>query len=193
MCTPRASASTSSGCAYSRSILSRTRRSRARSRRCCVVAGLLVTARLCHVAPGLPSAAGVPPHSQAGDGARRRRSRDRCDRRQLPYVLRDRGSHRRAHQRHLTRKSHPIRTYGWPLPRASPPRTLAAPPGTTGSSSCPHPVSASFAQQMRCQRVEPTAPAEHAPLPVEWDESKQTRKLVSRCPQGPRSGADIGP
>src|SRR4051794_25663139 len=33
MCTPRASASTSSGCAYSRSIRSRTRRSRARSLR----------------------------------------------------------------------------------------------------------------------------------------------------------------
>ena len=43
MCAPRASASTSSGCAYSRSIRSRTRRSRARSRRCCASAGLLVT------------------------------------------------------------------------------------------------------------------------------------------------------
>src|SRR5258708_1647081 len=43
MCAPRASASTSSGCAYSRSIRSRTRRSRARSRRCCSVAGLLLT------------------------------------------------------------------------------------------------------------------------------------------------------
>src|SRR3954463_12083238 len=39
MCSPLASASTSSGCAYSRSIRSRTRRSRARSRRCCAVAG----------------------------------------------------------------------------------------------------------------------------------------------------------
>ena len=39
MCAPRASASTSSGCAYSRSIRSRTRRSRARSRRCCSAAG----------------------------------------------------------------------------------------------------------------------------------------------------------
>src|SRR5579864_1307555 len=38
MCAPRASASTSSGCAYSRSIRSRTRRSHARSRRCCVSA-----------------------------------------------------------------------------------------------------------------------------------------------------------
>src|SRR5262245_54746350 len=42
MCAPRASASTSSGCAYSRSIRSRTRRSSARSRRCCAAAGLLV-------------------------------------------------------------------------------------------------------------------------------------------------------
>src|SRR3982075_3911025 len=41
MCAPRASASTSSGCAYSRSIRSRTRRSSARSRRCCAAAGLL--------------------------------------------------------------------------------------------------------------------------------------------------------
>src|SRR5918992_5653523 len=24
-----------------------------------------------------------------------------------------------------------------------------------------------------------------------WDESKQMRKLVSRCPRGPRSGADV--
>src|SRR5216683_623773 len=38
MCAPRASASTSSGCAYSRSILSRTRRSRARSLRRCASA-----------------------------------------------------------------------------------------------------------------------------------------------------------
>src|SRR6185295_13258557 len=43
MCAPRASASTSSGWAYSRSIRSRTRRSRARSLRSCVAAGLLLT------------------------------------------------------------------------------------------------------------------------------------------------------
>ena len=43
MCAPRASASTSSGRAYSRSIRSRTRRSRARSRRCSSAAGLVVT------------------------------------------------------------------------------------------------------------------------------------------------------
>src|SRR5919202_604817 len=42
MCAPRASASTSSGWAYSRSIRSRTRRSSARSRRCCSVAALPV-------------------------------------------------------------------------------------------------------------------------------------------------------
>jgi Bacteriocin-protection, YdeI or OmpD-Associated len=46
MCAPRASASTSSGCAYSRSIRSRTRRSLARSRRCCAAAGLLVTRKI---------------------------------------------------------------------------------------------------------------------------------------------------
>ena len=50
MCAPRASASTSSGCAYSRSIRSRTRRSRARSRRCCSSAGLLVT---CAIVPAI--------------------------------------------------------------------------------------------------------------------------------------------
>src|SRR6476659_1829530 len=43
MFTPRASASTSSGCAYSRSIRSRTRRSSARSRRCCASPGVLLT------------------------------------------------------------------------------------------------------------------------------------------------------
>src|ERR687893_1778480 len=26
----------------------------------------------------------------------------------------------------------------------------------------------------------------------EWDESKQMRELLSRCPRGPRSGADVG-
>src|SRR5215218_2546296 len=46
MCAPRASASTSSGCAYSRSIRSRTRRSRARSRRCSSPAVLLVTSEI---------------------------------------------------------------------------------------------------------------------------------------------------
>src|SRR5207247_944467 len=89
MCTPRASASTSSGCAYSRSIRSRTRRSHARSRRCCAAAGLLVT----------------------------------CGNRATSRLL---------------------------------------------------------------------DPVEHAPLPVEWDESKQMRELVSSCPRGPRSGADVG-
>src|SRR5215210_600787 len=54
MCASRASASTSSGCAYSRSIRSRTRRSSARSRRCCAVAGPPVTATSCHVAPESP-------------------------------------------------------------------------------------------------------------------------------------------
>src|SRR5919107_2813266 len=43
MCASRASASTSSGCAYSRSIRSRTRRSSARSRRCWAAAGVPVT------------------------------------------------------------------------------------------------------------------------------------------------------
>src|SRR6266700_6404038 len=65
-------------------------------------------------------------------------------------------------------------------------------PRTTGSSSCPRPASASFAQQMRGQRVEPLAPVEHAPFPVHRGESKQVRELVSRCPRGPRSGADVG-
>src|SRR5258705_6375916 len=46
MFTPRASASTSSGCAYSRSILSRTRRSSLRSRRRCSSAGVLLTCEI---------------------------------------------------------------------------------------------------------------------------------------------------
>src|SRR5664279_4132850 len=48
MCAPRASASTSSGSSYSRSIRSRTRRSHARSRRCCAASDLLVT---CGIVP----------------------------------------------------------------------------------------------------------------------------------------------
>src|SRR5829696_4370033 len=43
MFTPRASASTSNGCAYSRSIRSRTRLSSVRSRRCWASSGRLVT------------------------------------------------------------------------------------------------------------------------------------------------------
>src|SRR3954468_22314917 len=46
MWAPRASASTSSGCAYSRSMRSRTRRSRARSRRRSSAAALAVTTRI---------------------------------------------------------------------------------------------------------------------------------------------------
>src|SRR5581483_2417142 len=45
MCTPRASASTSSGCAYSRSIRSRTRRNHAKSRSRCSSSALAVTPR----------------------------------------------------------------------------------------------------------------------------------------------------
>jgi hypothetical protein len=48
MCAPLASASTSSGCAYSRSVRSRTRRSRARSGRCCTAAGVPVTREIGH-------------------------------------------------------------------------------------------------------------------------------------------------
>src|SRR6188472_3454279 len=53
MLTPRASASTSSGSAYSRSIRSRTRRSSASSRRCCASSSLLVTSVI------VPSRTGV--------------------------------------------------------------------------------------------------------------------------------------
>ena len=60
MFAPRASASTSSGCAYSRSIRSRTRRSHARSLGCCAAAGLLVT---CEIVPRRAGVAGVAPHS----------------------------------------------------------------------------------------------------------------------------------
>ena len=69
MCTPRASASTSSGCAYSRSIRSRTRRSSARSRRCCASADVLVTSRIVPQSTGqepnpYPSCAGSRPRSR---------------------------------------------------------------------------------------------------------------------------------
>src|ERR671934_986870 len=67
----RASASTSSGCAYSRSMRSRTRRSSARSRRCCAAAGLVVTATSCHVPPrqlGSRSGADVGREVLAGEG-----------------------------------------------------------------------------------------------------------------------------
>ena len=57
MFTPRASASTSSACWSSRPVRSRTRRSRARSRRSCASMGLLITWRSCYVAPELSSAA----------------------------------------------------------------------------------------------------------------------------------------
>ena len=46
ICTPRASASTSKGWAYSRSIRSLTRRSHARSLKCCALAGPLVTSAI---------------------------------------------------------------------------------------------------------------------------------------------------
>ena len=35
-------------------------------------------------------------------------------------------------------------------------------------------------------------PASTCLIAVEWDEAKQMRELVSRCPRGPRSGADVG-
>src|SRR3954470_10487693 len=60
MCAPRASASTSSGCAYSRSIRSRTRRSRARSRRCSAAAGVPVT---CEIMAPRAGVAGVRPRT----------------------------------------------------------------------------------------------------------------------------------
>src|SRR4051812_29401253 len=74
MCTPRASASTSSGCAYSRSIRSRTRRSHARSRRCCAVAGVGVTYE--NLPPGGPASgsARVFYSSQSRKGVRMART-----------------------------------------------------------------------------------------------------------------------
>src|SRR6266536_4571521 len=78
MCAPRASASTSSGCAYSRSIRSRTRRSRARSRRCCTSAALLVTRNIVSTRPApARSASSAVCHRArrvggAGDRAQRR-------------------------------------------------------------------------------------------------------------------------
>src|SRR6204780_292311 len=72
MCASRASASTSSGWAYSRSIRSRTRRRRARSLRCWAAASLLVTARSWHIRSRSPqgprSAADVGREVLAGDG-----------------------------------------------------------------------------------------------------------------------------
>src|SRR5919201_1937750 len=71
MCASRARASTSSGCAYSRSIRSRTRRSSARSRRCWAAADVLDTWRSWHVTPALPaprSGADVGREVLAGEG-----------------------------------------------------------------------------------------------------------------------------
>src|SRR3954469_24515715 len=53
MCTPRASASTSSGSAYSRSIRSLTWRNSRRSRRCCSEARVLVTSAIVRRTTGL--------------------------------------------------------------------------------------------------------------------------------------------
>lgn len=64
-------------------------------------------------------------------------------------------SHRRAHQRHLRKEKSPDTHLPGGGCRGHRRRTLAAPPGTIGSSSCPHPASASFAQHMRGRRVEP--------------------------------------
>src|SRR5215207_6029735 len=69
MYAPRASASTSSGWAYSRSIRSRTRRSRARSRRCCAAAGLLVTCAIMPLRP--PCSPARPSRSPRPSGALR--------------------------------------------------------------------------------------------------------------------------
>src|ERR1700689_36584 len=72
MCASRASASTSSGWAYSRSIRSRTRRRRARPLRCWAAGSLLVTARSWHIRSRSPqgprSAADVGREVLAGDG-----------------------------------------------------------------------------------------------------------------------------
>src|SRR5215216_6383134 len=65
MYAPRASASTSSGWTYSRSIRSRTRRSRARSRRCCAAAGLLVTCAIMPRRTGVRWIARAPAATQA--------------------------------------------------------------------------------------------------------------------------------
>src|SRR5215211_135215 len=65
MYAPRASASTSSGWAYSRSIRSRTRRSHARSRRCCAAAGLLVTCAIMPRRTGVRWIARAPAATQA--------------------------------------------------------------------------------------------------------------------------------
>ncbi|MCW2562385.1 MAG: hypothetical protein JWQ31_945, partial [Mycobacterium sp.] len=69
MFTPRASASTSSGCAYSRSILSRTRRKSLRSRRCCPSAAVLVTYQIVvsYVKPTLLRLAAVGEAGRRGD------------------------------------------------------------------------------------------------------------------------------
>src|SRR4028118_725025 len=80
MCAPLASASTSSGCAYSRSIRSRTRRSRARSSSLVRVrparetlAPSRATARL----PAPPTRA-PPPHAREVGAPRRRTAGGRC-------------------------------------------------------------------------------------------------------------------
>ena len=75
MCTPRASASTSSGCAYSRSIRSRTRRSSARSRRRCC------RRRVCWSPRDRATS-----HRQSGAGRRRRHQTQRPRRARHPWL-----------------------------------------------------------------------------------------------------------
>jgi hypothetical protein len=113
--------------------------------------------------------------------------------RQLPYVLRDRGSHRRAHQRHLTTKSPPIRTYGWRLPRASPPN-----PGRTAWHDWQFELSPPSKRLLRPANAWPTGgatrPCRTRPFPGSLgrvETGERTRLTVSarasvRCRRKPR-------
>ena len=115
--------------------------------------------------------------------------------RQLPYVLRDRGSHRRAHQRHLTRKSPPIRTYGWRLPRASPTN-----PGRTAWHDWQFVLSPPSKRLLRPPNAWPTGgatrPCRTHPVPGSLgrvETGERTRLTVSarasvRCRRRPRGG-----
>src|SRR6266545_2468403 len=65
-------------------------------------------------------------------------------------------------------------------------------PSLAGLEPYVHSRSSRVEGELGCLSPELLPPHQLPSLPVEWDESKQMRELVSRCPRGPGSGADVG-
>src|SRR6266540_570677 len=65
-------------------------------------------------------------------------------------------------------------------------------PSLAGLEPYVHSRSSRVEGELGCLSPELLPPHQLPSLPVEWDESKQMRELVSRCTRGPRSGADVG-